>query len=118
MSASDKSTAIYMSDTAKEIKKKTNGSFSGGQETKELHRELGGNPDVDVAFQYLGIYGGDKRVMAGVEADYREGTLLTGDLKKMCIVKLQEYVAGLQERRGAITKEVLEDFMRIRPLKF
>jgi tryptophanyl-tRNA synthetase len=28
-------------------------AFSGGQETLEEHREKGGNPDVDVAYQYL-----------------------------------------------------------------
>lgn len=31
-------------------------AFSGGQETLELHRELGGNPDVDVAYQYLKFF--------------------------------------------------------------
>lgn len=28
----------------------------GGQETMEEHRKLGGNPDVDVAYQYLGFF--------------------------------------------------------------
>lgn len=28
-------------------------AFSGGQETVEEHREKGGNPDVDVSYQYL-----------------------------------------------------------------
>jgi len=28
-------------------------AFSGGQATTELHRKLGGNPDVDVSFQWL-----------------------------------------------------------------
>jgi len=54
MSASNPNSKIDMSDTAKEIQKKINRhAFSGGQETIELHRELGGNPDVDVAYQYL-----------------------------------------------------------------
>ena len=54
MSASDANSAIFLSDTAKQIKTKINKyAFSGGQETLEEHRELGGNPDVDVAYQYL-----------------------------------------------------------------
>jgi len=54
MSASNPNSKIDMSDTPKEIQKKINKhAFSGGQETIELHRELGGNPDVDVAYQYL-----------------------------------------------------------------
>lgn len=44
-------------DTPKQILNKMNKyAFSGGQETLELHRELGGNPDVDVAYQYLRFF--------------------------------------------------------------
>jgi tryptophanyl-tRNA synthetase len=51
MSASNPNSAIFMNDTPNQIKKKINShAFSGGQETLELHRELGGNPDVDVAY--------------------------------------------------------------------
>lgn len=46
-----------MSDTPNQIKNKINKhGFSGGQETEEEHRRLGGNPDVDVAYQYLGFF--------------------------------------------------------------
>jgi tryptophanyl-tRNA synthetase len=54
MSASIDISAIFMSDTAAQIKKKINKyAFSGGQATLELHEQLGGDPDVDVAYQYL-----------------------------------------------------------------
>ena len=53
MSASNPNSAILMSDTDKQIKNKIKHAFSGGQETLELHRELGGNPDVDVVYQYF-----------------------------------------------------------------
>jgi tryptophanyl-tRNA synthetase len=50
MSASIPTSAIFMDDSMKQIKTKINKhAFSGGQETVELHRELGGNPDIDVA---------------------------------------------------------------------
>jgi len=43
-----------MTDTLNQIKNKINRhGFSGGQETEEEHRRLGGNPDVDVSYQYL-----------------------------------------------------------------
>ena len=46
-----------MTDTAKQIKNKVNKyAFSGGQETLELQREKGGNPDVDVAYSYLTFF--------------------------------------------------------------
>jgi len=56
MSASDPNSSIYLSDTPAQIKNKIKRyAFSGGQETMEEHRRLGGNPDVDVAYQYLGF---------------------------------------------------------------
>jgi tryptophanyl-tRNA synthetase len=56
MSASDPNSSIYLSDTPQQIKNKIKRyAFSGGQETMEEHRRLGGNPDVDVAYQYLGF---------------------------------------------------------------
>lgn len=57
MSASDPNSGIYMSDTANQIKNKVNKhGFSGGKETEEEHRRLGGNPDVDVSYQFLSFF--------------------------------------------------------------
>jgi tryptophanyl-tRNA synthetase len=57
MSASIDSSAIFMTDTAKQIKTKINKyGFSGGGATIEEHRANGGNPDVDVAYQYLTFF--------------------------------------------------------------
>ena len=46
-----------MNDTAGQIKNKVNRhGFSGGKETEEEHRKYGGDPDVDVAYQYLTFF--------------------------------------------------------------
>ncbi|KAI5454976.1 tryptophan--tRNA ligase [Naganishia albida] len=112
MSASDANTAIYMSDTPNQIKNKINKhGFSGGRETEELHRKYGGNPDVDVAFQYLSFFEEDDEKLAQIAADYRAGTLLSGQLKAMSIKALQEEVKSFQERRAAITPEIHRAFM-------
>jgi tryptophanyl-tRNA synthetase len=44
--------------------------------------------------------------------------LLTGELKKMAIEMLQEYVQHFQDRRKLVTDEVLEEFMRPRKLEW
>lgn len=63
MSASDDHSAIFLSDTQKSIKTKINKyAFSGGQEFLEQQRELGGDPDVDVAYQYLVFFMEDDEV--------------------------------------------------------
>lgn len=56
MSASDPNSAIYVTDSAKEIKNKINRyAFSGGRDSIELHRKYGANLEVDIPFKYLGF---------------------------------------------------------------
>ena len=53
MSSSDTNSYIALTDTPEEAERKIKKyAFSGGQATLEEHRKLGGNPDVDVSFQY------------------------------------------------------------------
>ena len=57
MSASDQNSGIFMTDKANQIKNKINKhGFSGGKETEEEHRRLGGNPEADVSYQYLTFF--------------------------------------------------------------
>lgn len=57
MSASDANSSIFMTDKQNQIKNKINKhGFSGGRETEEEHRRLGGNTEVDVAYQYLSFF--------------------------------------------------------------
>ncbi|CAE7207271.1 unnamed protein product [Rhizoctonia solani] len=112
MSASNTNSAIFMTDTQNQIKNKINKhGFSGGRETEEEHRRLGGNPDVDVAYQYLGFFMDDDEEYAKIAEEYRAGTLLTGQLKAKCIKALQEFVKTFQERKAAITDEDVAYYM-------
>lgn len=106
MSASDENTAIYMTDTAKQIKTKINKyAFSGGQTTVEDHRKYGGNPDVDVSYQYLSFLLEDDDELKKIYDDYKSGELLTGFLKQKAIEVLQEFVADFQAKRAKVTDE-------------
>ncbi|KAI1847179.1 hypothetical protein JX265_011855 [Neoarthrinium moseri] len=119
MSASIDTSAIFLKDTPNQIKNKINKyAFSGGQETVEEHRKLGGNPDVDVSYQWLNFFMEDDDALKKLGEDYRKGELLTGELKAVCIKHLQEYVAGFQERRSKVTEEVVDDFMARKPLNW
>ncbi|PMD21130.1 putative tryptophanyl-tRNA synthetase, cytoplasmic [Hyaloscypha hepaticicola] len=117
MSASDPNSAIFMTDTPNQIKNKINKhAFSGGRETLEEHQRLGGIPEVDVAFQYLSYFEDDDAKLLEIENSYRKGTLMTGELKKMAIAMLQEYVKEFQERRKQVTDEVMRGYMTPREL--
>jgi tryptophanyl-tRNA synthetase len=57
MSASIESSSILVRDSPKQISTKIKQyAFSGGQETLEEHRAKGGDPDVDVSYQYLRFF--------------------------------------------------------------
>lgn len=112
MSASIDSSAIFMNDSPKRIKDKINKhAFSGGGDTLELHRLNGGDPTVDVPFRYLTFFLESDAELAELEAGYRAGTVLTGEMKKACIACLQDFVGAFQARRAAVTDEVLASYM-------
>ena len=118
MSASDRDSSIYLSDTDKQIKKKIGASFSGGQETRELHKELGGRTDVDIPFQYLKFFLEDDAELERIRVAYEKGEMETSEIKAICTRELQEYVSAFRERRKAVTDEVQAEFLRPRPLDF
>lgn len=98
MSASKENTAIFMTDDAKKIAKKIKShAFSGGGATKEDHEKYGGNPDVDIAYQYLSFFEEDDAKMEKLASEYRRGTLSTREMKEACIEKLQEVVGEFQK---------------------
>ncbi len=111
MSSSRPETAIYLNDPPKTIKEKIyKYAFSGGQPTVELHRKLGGNPDIDVSFQWLYMFfePDDARIEEIREA-YRSGSLLTGELKDMLIEKVEKFLEEHQSRRDE-AKELINTF--------
>jgi len=119
MSASNPNSAIFMSDSEKTVKNKINKhAFSGGQETLELHKELGGNPDIDVAYQYLTYFEDDDEKLVKFAEEYRKGEMLTGDMKKECIGMMSKYVKKFQEARAKVSDETLEEFLLPRKLEW
>ncbi len=111
MSASKADTAIWLTDDAKTVKKKINKyAFSGGRATIEEHKKKGGNPDIDVSFQWLSIlFEPDDKKLKKIEEDYRSGALLTGELKAILIEKLNLF---LEEHKKKGEKADIEKFMK------
>ncbi|TPX66076.1 tryptophan---tRNA ligase [Spizellomyces sp. 'palustris'] len=116
MSASNPNSAIYLTDTPAQIKNKINKyAFSGGAATLEEQRKFGGNPDVDVSFQYLRFFLEDDAELADIEAKYKSGELLTGELKQRCIAVVSALVKDMQDRRKTLTQEIMDKFLNAGP---
>jgi len=104
MSASDPSSYIALTDSPKEAARKISKyAFSGGQATLEEHRKKGGNPDIDVSFQYLKYYfEQDDHELQNIYDDYKSGKLLSGELKKILIDKLKVFLEKHQEKYNKV----------------
>jgi len=105
MSSSDETSYIALTDDAKTVKRKVNKyAFSGGKDTAEEHRTKGGNPDIDVAYQYLTFFEEDDAKLKKIYDEYKSGKLLSGELKAILIEKLNTFLAEHQKRREAARK--------------
>ncbi|MBI4182334.1 MAG: tryptophan--tRNA ligase [Candidatus Aenigmarchaeota archaeon] len=101
MSSSDPLSYIALTDTPAQAKEKVmKHAFSGGRGSVQEHREKGGVPEVDVAFQIL-RYGmePDDRALRQVEEEYRSGRLLTGELKQLVCERLAAFLQDHQDKR-------------------
>ena len=112
MSASDENGTIYTTDSPNTVKKKINKhAFSGGQIDIEQHRKLGGDPDIDVSYQYLRIFfEPDDNKLKSIYDDYKSGKMLTGELKAILIEKINEFLAIHQVKREK-AKDQIEQFI-------
>ena len=117
MSASVPTSSIFLTDTPKQIKNKINKyAFSGGGDTVEEHREKGGNPEVDISYQYLTFFLEDDVELERIRRDYSSGKMLTGEIKKAAIDVITPIITEIQERRKNISDETVRLFMTPRKL--
>ena len=101
-------TAILTTDTPEEVEQKIKKyAFSGGQATTQEHRKKGGNPDVDISYQYLKMFfEPDDAKLQKIHDDYKSGKLLTSELKEILIEKINNFLKEHQKKRELAKKQV------------
>jgi tryptophanyl-tRNA synthetase len=105
------SKAIFLSDNPKDIHEKIiKYAFSGGQDTKQKHRELGGNTDIDIPFQWLRHFMEDDDELERIRLAYSKGEMLTFELKKICANVITKLVLEHQERCKMVTPDIIKRF--------
>ncbi len=112
MSSSFAETAIWFSDDEKNVRNKINKyAFSGGKANIEEHRKFGGNPDIDVSYQWLSIFfEPDDNKLKQIHNDYKSGKLLSGELKQILIEKINKFLSVHKEKREK-AKNIINEFM-------
>ncbi len=108
MSSSDPTSYIALTDSKEEVKRKINKyAFSGGKDTTEEHRKEGGNPDIDVSFQYLKmLFEENDKKLQQIYGDYKSGKMLTSELKDYLIKKINSFLENHQEARKKAEKQI------------
>jgi tryptophanyl-tRNA synthetase len=100
--------SILTTDSPREVEMKIKKyAFSGGRDSLEEHRKHGGNPDVDVSFQYLKMFfEPDDKKLQKIYEDYKSGKLLTSELKQILIEKINSFLKEHQRKRKLAEKQI------------
>jgi tryptophanyl-tRNA synthetase len=101
MSSSNIQKAIRLTDDPETVEEKImKHAYSGGRESVESHREHGGDPESDVAYQLLfAFFEPDDETVERLAYKYRSGELLSGELKTITTERINEFLADHHSRR-------------------
>ena len=110
MSSTDNIPPIFLSDSINTIQKKIKGSFSGGQDTKELQQKYGGNLEIDVAYQYLLFFLDDDIKLKNIAQEYSSGKMLTSEIKNILCDIITNFITNHQTEKNKITQENIKHY--------
>ncbi len=113
MSSSKPKTAIFLTDSPKEVEEKVWGAKTGGGATLEEHREEGGNPDECVVYELMVYHLADRLgdgKLREIREKCREGEIVCGECKKLAARELKELLSEIQKAREE-AKEELPDLL-------
>ncbi len=116
MSASQPETAIFTTDPPKTAARKMMSAFTGGRDTIEEQRKLGGRPNVcNVYAYYYFLFENDDEALMERESACKSGSLICGECKKQLAERVKAFLVDFQAKREK-AKDVLNDFL-IKPVE-
>jgi len=111
MSSSQPDSAIFTTDSPKEVEKKVLSSFTGGRATVEEQRRLGGNANIcPVYHYYYFLFENNDGEVARIYDDCTNGNLLCGDCKAMLASRVRKFAENHNEKREK-ARELVDDFI-------
>jgi tryptophanyl-tRNA synthetase len=111
MSASQPETAIFTTDSQEAVAKKVRSSFTGGRDTLEEQRLLGGRAEIcPVYHYYYFLFESDDQELKRIYDDCTSGQLLCGDCKNMLASRVKRFIADHAEKREA-ARAHLDEFI-------
>lgn len=107
MSGSKPETCIYLNEKPDMARKKIMRAFSGGAASLKEHKEKGGNPEIDVACQYLKfMFEENDKKLNSIFEGYRNGSVTSGDVKNMLADKVVSFLKEHQKKKEKAKKQI------------
>ncbi len=111
MSASEPETAIFTTDNPDVAAKKIMSSYTGGRDTAEEQRKLGGRPEIcPVYHNYEFLFVPDDKELKKLYTDCKTGKMLCGECKMIFVSKVKPFLIEHQRKREQARK-VIDKFM-------
>jgi len=111
MSASEPETAIFTTDDPDVAVKKMMSSYTGGRDTAEEQRKLGGRAEIcPVYHNYEFLFVPDDKELKKLYDDCKTGRMLCGECKMIFASKLKPFLKEHQKKREQV-KDMLDKFM-------
>lgn len=112
MSSSKPDSAVFLTDTPEQAKKKLMSAKTGGGVTVEDHKRDGGNPDVCVVYEMLQFHlVEDDAHLEEIYSGCKAGERLCGHCKKEAVELISVFLTDLAEKREE-ARDRLDEYVR------
>ncbi len=110
MSASSPDSTIYLSDPPEEVERKIKKkALTGGRDTAEEQRRLGGRPDICPIFHYyMYLFEPNDKALEERRQNCLTGKLLCGECKAELIERINKFLEKHRENREKVKDEIID----------
>lgn len=98
MSSSKPETAIFLTDSPEEVRRKIFRAFTGGRGTVEEQRKIGGNPNICKVYEIYKYHHPDTKFVKDIYTRCRSGELICGDCKKICAEFITKFLESHRKK--------------------
>ena len=116
MSGSVKDSAIYLTDTPDDAKRKIKTAYSGGSPLASMQRERGAIVEIDPVFSMMTYSFLSDQELKKVRDSYANGEIMSSELKKMAAEYVLDFLSDHQKNRVEAKKRI-DEFLLKTPIK-
>lgn len=98
MSSSVAESAIFLMDSLEAVENKIKNAFTGGRDTVDEQRRLGGNPEICSVHTLLKFHYPDDKKLEELYHDCKTGKILCGECKQFCIKFVSDFLRKHQKK--------------------